>query len=131
MTYSVPKTHLLKNSLKFEEMSYVSWYRILNRLIWIWCGNDGLAIDAVLSRIVANNCIRSCDNLLDTIIGYQPGNWAYEWSQQAMSWQKKTLELPTKIAASQAWLRAANLYSIAAYPHLKGDNLAEQAGVIS
>uniref|UniRef100_A0A3B0LZD2 Esterase FrsA n=1 Tax=Arsenophonus endosymbiont of Trialeurodes vaporariorum TaxID=235567 RepID=A0A3B0LZD2_9GAMM len=104
---------------------------MLNRLIWIWRGNDGLEIEAVLSRIAANNRIRSFDNLLDTIIGYQPGNWAYEWSQQAMGWQKKALELPTKIAASQAWLRAANLYSIAAYPHLKGDSLAAQAVLLA
>lgn len=131
VTYSVPKTHLLKHSSTFEGTSYVSWYRMLNRLIWIWRGNDGLEIEAVLSRIAANNRIRSFDNLLDTIIGYQPGNWAYEWSQQAMGWQKKALELPTKIAASQAWLRAANLYSIAAYPHLKGDNLAEQAVLLA
>ncbi|CAA2930680.1 Esterase FrsA [Arsenophonus endosymbiont of Bemisia tabaci Q2] len=107
MTYSLTKTHLLKHSSIFEGTSYVSWYRILNQLIWIWCGNDGLEIEGVLSRISANNRIRSFDNLLDTIIGYQPGNCAYEWSQQAMGWQKKALELPTKIARSQAWLRAA------------------------
>lgn len=48
-----------------------------------------------------------------------------------MCWQKKSLELQTKIAASQAWLRAANLYSIAASPHLKGDNLAEHAVLLA
>lgn len=29
------------------------------------------------------------------------------------------------------WLHAANLYSIAAYPHLKGDELAEQARALA
>lgn len=29
------------------------------------------------------------------------------------------------------WLHAANLYSIAAYPHLKGDELAEQAQALA
>ena len=81
---------------------------MINRLIWIWRGTAGLKIEEVLSRIAANNRVRSCESLLDTVIGYQPGNWAYEWSQQAMAWQKKAIELPTKIAISEAWLRAAN-----------------------
>ncbi|MCZ7253258.1 alpha/beta hydrolase, partial [Salmonella enterica] len=29
------------------------------------------------------------------------------------------------------WLKAANLYSIAGYPHLKGDTLAEQAEALA
>lgn len=66
----MPKTHLLKHSSTLEGTSYVSWYSMLNRLIWIWRGNDGLEIEAVLSRIAANNRIRSFDNLLDTIIGH-------------------------------------------------------------
>ena len=47
---------------------------------------------------------RSDDALLDTVIGYRRGNWAYEWSQQAMLWQRKALEFesgekPVKLAA--------------------------------
>lgn len=34
-------------------------------------------------------------------------------------------------SAGQFWLNAANLYSIASYPHLKGDELSEQAEVLS
>ncbi|MGP1924441.1 MAG: alpha/beta hydrolase [Arsenophonus sp. NEOnobi-MAG3] len=46
--------------------------------------------------MAANNRIRSSQNLLDTVICYHPGNLAYKWSQQAMAWQKQTLEFPTK-----------------------------------
>lgn len=54
------------------------------------------------------------------MIGYRRGNWAYEWSQQAMLWQRKALEFESGEKACEAWLLAANLYSIAGYPHLKG-----------
>lgn len=33
--------------------------------------------------------------------------------------------------SGQHWLHACNLYSIAAYPHLKGDELAEQAQALA
>ncbi len=65
------------------------------------------------------------------MIGYRRGNWAYEWSQQAMLWQRKALEFESGEKACEAWLLAANLYSIAGYPHLKGDELADQATVLA
>ncbi len=39
----------------------------------------------------------------------------------------KALEFEKGAEAGEAWLRSANLYSIAAYPFIKGDELADQA----
>lgn len=43
----------------------------------------------------------------------------------------KALEFEKGQEACDAWLRAANLYSIAAYPFIKGDELADQAIVLA
>ncbi|OBU06073.1 esterase FrsA [Morganella psychrotolerans] len=111
--------------------THPGWYRMINRLMWIWRGVPPLETEEVLSRIAASDAPRSDDSLLDTVIGYRRGNWAYEWSQQAMLWQRKALEFESGEKACDAWLCAANLYSIAGYPHLKGDELAEQATILA
>jgi esterase FrsA len=107
------------------------WYRMLNRLMWTWRGVDPLEMEEVLSRIAICTAEHSDANLLDTVVGYRSGNWIYEWSQQAMQWQQKALDASDKDQASEYWMKAANLYSIAGYPHLKGDDLAEQAEVLA
>lgn len=107
------------------------WYRLINRLLWIWRGVDAREILDVQSRIVCCKEERTDDNLLDTVIGYRGGNWIYEWSKQAMSWQQKAMQETDQVKMGKYWLQAANLYSIAAYPHLKGDALAEQAQVLA
>lgn len=35
------------------------------------------------------------------------------------------------LLSGRHWLHASNLYSIAAYPHIKGDELAEQAQALA
>lgn len=35
------------------------------------------------------------------------------------------------LSSGRHWLHASNLYSIAAYPHIKGDELAEQAQALA
>lgn len=107
------------------------WYRMINRLMWIWRGVDALEMQEVLARIAASPAERTDEALLDTVVGYRNGNWIYEWSHQAMLWQQKALESTDPAARGEYWLMAANLYSIAAYPHLKGDELADQAEVLS
>lgn len=107
------------------------WYRTINRLMWLWRGIDPLEVEAVLSRIAVSTAERSDAQLLDTVIGYRSGNWIYEWSNQAMQWQQHGQEEQDEEKASEYWLRAANFYSIAAYPHIKGDALAEQAEVLA
>ncbi|AKA39426.1 esterase FrsA [Yersinia ruckeri] len=107
------------------------WYRMINRLMWTWRGVDPIEIEDVLARIAISNAEHSNDELLDTVIGYRNGNWIYEWSHQGMMWQQKAMEETDPQNAGQYWLNAANMYSIAGYPHLRGDELAEQAEILS
>jgi len=108
-----------------------NWYRMINRLLWIWRGIDPWEIEEVLARIAASKTDRTDGGLLDTVIGYRPGNWIYEWSHQGMVWQQRGMDEPEPEQAGRHWLRAANFYSIAAYPHLCGDALAEQAQTLA
>ncbi|MEB6337669.1 esterase FrsA [Serratia rhizosphaerae] len=108
-----------------------NWYRMLNRLLWSWRGVDAVEIVEVLSRIAASAAEHSDERLLDTVVGYRNGNWIYEWVHQGMQWQQRALEQQDPLQAGRHWLRAANFYSIAGYPHLKGDELAEQAEVLA
>ena len=49
----------------------------------------------------------------------------------AMVWQQKPVRKKIRNSSGRHWLHAATLYNIAAYPHLKGDDLAEQAQALS
>lgn len=118
-------------SSTLEGVQQSNWYRTINTLMWAWRGVDPIEIEAVLSRIAASDAKRSDEQLLDTVIGYRSGNWVYEWSHQAMEWQQKANAAADSQQAGEYWLRAATLYSIAAYPHLRGDDLAEQAEALS
>ncbi|PHM44629.1 fermentation/respiration switch protein [Xenorhabdus mauleonii] len=104
-----------------------NWYRKINWLAWIWRGVDPLEIQDVLSRIAVTDAERSIDHLLDTVVGYRRGNWTFEWSQRAMHWQQEALRAQESAEAGAHWVKASALYSIAAYPHLRGDELADQA----
>lgn len=107
------------------------WYRMINRLMWIWRGVDPREILEVQARIACTEAERTNDDLFDTVMGYRGGNWIYEWSKQAMLWQQRAGQETDEEKIGKCWLQAANLYSIAAYPHLKGDALAEQAQVLA
>lgn len=113
--------------------SSVRWYRVLTKMLWIWQGVSHIDIGETLARIVMSDNKRTNPRCLDTVIGYGGGNWIYEWSQQAINWQRKALEIEKDdpVAAGQYWLKAANLFSIASYPHIKGDALAEQAEIFA
>ncbi|HFN4181614.1 TPA: alpha/beta hydrolase, partial [Enterobacter hormaechei] len=60
------------------------WYRMINRLMWIWRGIDPREILDVQARIVMSESERTDSDLYDTVVGYRGGNWIYEWSKQAM-----------------------------------------------
>lgn len=107
------------------------WYRMINRLMWIWRGIDPREIMDVQSRIVMSQAERTDPERYDTVVGYRGGNWIYEWSTQAMMWQQKANHEPDSALSGRHWLHASNLYSIAAYPHIKGDILAEQAQALA
>ena len=107
-----------------------AWYRIIRRSYWIWQGADPIELEEILSRIATGTGMRSREEKLDTLQGYAPGNWIYEFSQVAGDYFKKgkALEQADDLSgARKAYLRATRYYSIASYPHLKGDELAEQA----
>lgn len=108
-----------------------NWYRTLNPLLWAWRGVDPIEVNEVLARIAASDAERSNPQRLDTVVGYRNGNWIYEWVHQGMQWQQCALEQQDPLIGGQHWLKAANFYSIAGYPHLKGDELAEQAEMLA
>lgn len=107
------------------------WYRLINRLMWVWRGVSPREILDVQARIVMSDAQRTDPQLYDTVKGYRSGNWIFEWSKQAMAWQQKAGQEAEPLTSGRHWLRAANLYSIAAYPHIKGDELAEQAQTLA
>ncbi|MTC50517.1 esterase FrsA [Providencia alcalifaciens] len=131
VSYSSHTLSQLQNHSVLSGSQHNHWYRMLNRLMWIWRGIDAIEIEEVLSRIAISAAKRSREEWLDTVIGNRRGNWCFEWSHQAMKWQQKALEFEKGQEACDAWLRAANLYSIAAYPFIKGDELADQAIVLA
>lgn len=107
------------------------WYRMLNKLLWTWRGLTPQEISEVLARIAISEYEHTDDAQLDTVIGYRGGNWNYEWSKQAALWQQRAMENEDHEEAGHQWMRASNLYSIAAYPYIKGDDLADQAQVLA
>ncbi|MFD2179417.1 esterase FrsA [Veronia pacifica] len=128
------KKHVGKVSQAIDGISKTGWYRVLRRPQWIWQGVDPIEMEATLAKIAASNNQRSDDMLLDTVVGYRPGNWIYEWSTVAMSYQKKAqlcYEAGEKKRAAELWMKASTHFSIAAYPHLKGDSLAAQAEILA
>ncbi|KUE79459.1 fermentation/respiration switch protein [Aeromonas schubertii] len=109
------------------------WYRLLRRPAWAWQGADPVEVEEVLSRIAAADGERTHEHFLDTIKGYVPGNWIYEWSQLAGDYYKRgrtALAGDERDSARALLLRAARYYSIASYPHLKEDELADQAQLL-
>jgi len=107
------------------------WYRLLDQLLWSWRGLSPQEIIEVLSRIAASRSEHTNEHQLDTVIGYRNGNWIYEWASQGAYWQQKAGECCDSQLAGKHWLHAANLYSLAGYPYLKEDTLADQAQVLA
>lgn len=110
-----------------------NWYRMMKRPIWAWRGIGPIEVESVLSRIAVSDNRRTNDALLDTVVGYRSGNWIYEWAKEGMLWQKEAQDLAYKdpLKTGNCWLKASNFYSIASYPHLRGDQLAEQAALLA
>ncbi|MFB0773291.1 esterase FrsA [Proteus cibi] len=128
--YTHPKSNINTYSV-LNGASQQNWYRTIQRLLWIWRGISPIEIEEVLSRIAVQDAPRSDDKFIDTVVGYRKGGWSFEWSHQAMIWQQKALREESGDAAADCWLQAAHLYSIAAYPFINGDFLADQAVILS
>jgi len=128
LTQYMPSSVTFLDEKKQEE--HYSWYRNLRRYQWIWQGIDPIEQEEVLAGIASSEHSRTDDEWLDTVIGYRPGNWAYEWTNVGMQHQKQAAELSGDEAAEE-YFTASLCFSIAGYPHLRGDNLAIQAQVLA
>ncbi len=115
--------------------SQSSWYRALRRMQWIWQGLSAIEIEYVLSNIAASDSNPNETHWLDTIAGYRPGNWSYEWTQLGMQHQTKAQQLQQQHEkahdVADEYYLASLCFSIASYPHLKGDSLSIQAQVLA
>jgi len=112
----------------------VGWYRLLKLMQWSWQGISIVDSYEVLSHISASKHPRSDEHLLDTVIGFRPGNWCYEWSKKGMAYQKIGREAVAhgdKKAAKKAYFTASQYYSVASYPHLKGDENSIKAQTLA
>lgn len=127
--FSAGKPCAMQSALSGNHVDH--WYRLINRLMWIWRGVTPQEILDVQARIVMSEAERTDPELFDTVIGYRGGNWIFEWAKEAMQWQQKAGQEADPLLSGRHWLHASNLYSIAAYPHIKGDELAEQAQALA
>ncbi|WP_117233583.1 esterase FrsA [Vibrio maerlii] len=128
LTRYMPSSETLLETKKKTDRS--SWYRHVRRMQWIWLGMDPIEQESVLSRIASSDHSRTEDDWLDTVMGYHSGNWAYEWTKLGMHHQKQANGMQGDDAAEELF-NASLCFSIAGYPHLKGDNLANQAQVLA
>jgi esterase FrsA len=107
-----------------------AWYRTLRRMQWVWQGIDPIDQEEVLARIASSSHSRTHDNWLDTVMGYQSGNWAYEWTKLGVRYQQQAKDLGGEYGANKLF-SASLCFSIAGYPHLKSDSLSIQAQALA
>ncbi|MGY5452700.1 alpha/beta hydrolase [Agarivorans sp. MS3-6] len=110
-----------------------NWYRLLRREYWAWLGLDPIETEQLFANIAMSDKPRTSE-LLDTVAGYQPGNWNYEWTQRAVRHQtkaKKAGDEGDKDLAYKEFLNASYSATIAAYPHFKGDDIAATAQALA
>lgn len=127
------KNKKLHNSTMDGE-EQVGWYRLIKMMQWIWQGLEPIDCYEVLAKISMSKNKRTDPELLDTVIGFRSGNWSYEWSKRGMFYQKQANELVKsgyKDAAKTAYYLASQYYSVASYPHLKGDESSIQAQTLA
>lgn len=111
-----------------------SWYRDLHIPTWVWTGANAVVVQAVLARLAMATGSRTVEPWLDTVSGQGAGNWIYEWDQEGARCQQRGrqfLEQGDISAARAELLRAASYYTIASYPHLRGDLLAHEAMLLA
>lgn len=110
------------------------WYRTQMPLLWHYRGLPLLDVGSVLARIAACSKKRAYSHWLDTVIGYQSGNWNYEFMGQAAHWQAQAEAMVKSddnvSRCQQAWFLASQFYSLASFPHYRNDDLATQAQLL-
>ncbi|WP_294963188.1 alpha/beta hydrolase [uncultured Gilliamella sp.] len=141
--YDYPETSTLINRIDTENNKTDSninnydsdfdscWYRIVTPILWYWRGLPTLEVEAVLSKIAVSIKQHSNNKWLDSVAGYQPGNWIYEFLNQAAEWQAKAESIDKADITDEDKKKVCNYYliaseycSIASYPHFKNDELA-------
>lgn len=115
-----------------------NWYRVINRLSWHYQGLPLLEVDEVLARIAASQRTRTNNGWLDTVVGYQSGNWVYEFLIQSAKWQQLAEQSKqatdgekTRQNSHDAWMKASLFAGLASYPYFRNDELANQAQVFA
>lgn len=107
------------------------FYRLQKRAFWHWLGHDSIEIEATLARMAAAEGPRSVEGWLDTLAEYKPGNWVYEWSRLGAEAHQAAQAASDQTEARAQFLAAARYFSLASYPHLRGDRLALQAQLLA
>ena len=127
------ETSFISNSVE-ELVSFNSksknWYRLMPFAYWAWLGIDIIEVMSVISNISSSTNKRTREGVFDTVYEYGSGNWCYEFSQKATEYVAKAQEASENNDSDNAfkYYRFAYLFfAIASYPHLKGDELGEQA----
>lgn len=127
------ETSAVANSKAAErKCAQPGWYREIRTLKWVWQGLDPWLLQDVQARIAVSESPRTHPQLLDTVIGFRPGNWTYEWSQEGANTHQQGIMLweeGQQEAAKQTLMRASLFYTIASYPHFRGDMLASDAHI--
>ncbi len=89
LTRYMPSSEELLDKKREEQNS--SWYRNSRRLQWVWQGVNPIEQEAVLAR-TPHPIILVPPRVLDTVMGYRSGNWAYEWTKLGMQHQNRSNE---------------------------------------
>ncbi|HBX1411082.1 TPA: alpha/beta hydrolase, partial [Klebsiella pneumoniae] len=66
--FSAGKPQAMQSALSGNHVDH--WYRLINRLMWIWRGVTPQEILDVQARIVMSEAERTDPELFDTVIGY-------------------------------------------------------------
>ena len=127
------KNHKL-NDVIMDGEARDGWYRLLKFLLWSWQGLEMIDCYDVLAKISASKQERSHADIIDTVVGFRSGNWTYEWTQKGMHFQKMAKKFADEGNDSEAqkyFYIASQFYSVASYPHLRGDELSIQAQLLA
>lgn len=85
--FSAGKPRAMQSALSGNHVDH--WYRLINRLMWIWRGVTPQEILDVQARIVMSEAERTDPELFDTVIGYRGGNWIFSGRKKPCSGSKR------------------------------------------
>ena len=121
--FSAGKPQAMQSALSGNHVDH--WYRLINRLMWIWRGVTPQEILDVQARIVMSEAERTDPELFDTVIGYRGGNWIFEWAKEAMQWQQKAgVHHPWRLADNRVFAYAERRGAVSDGADVRGAGLA-------